>query len=353
MINSKSKYFLAANSGEGFVSYFEDFCKKADGFHIFIIKGGPGTGKSSFMKKMAKKASKIGIDSIFCPCSSDPDSLDGVIFPERKIAFFDGTAPHIIEPQLVGVKEEILNLGQFWQRERLNENKNKIEKLTKENKFLHTLASNYIKSASLILKNDYLNACDLLLTEKAEKYAKYLSKKEIKKIKATYGKEEVCFLNGITPKGIISYGDTILKISKKQIILADKFGAFSNVVLELLRKSALLCGLNIITVRNPFLPSVLLDAVIIPALDLSIVREYDFLSLASSSRRIHAERFYKASPSISQNLYPQILETAVDTLKKAKSVHDELEKEYINAMDFFSLENFAEKFSTTLFGDIV
>ncbi len=351
MINSKFKYFLAANSGEGFVSYFEDFIKNADGFHIFIIKGGPGTGKSSFMKKMAKKASENEIEAIFCPCSSDPDSLDGVIFPELKIAIFDGTAPHILEPRLVGVKEEILNFGEFWQSKCLKDSKEKIEKLTKENKFLHTLASNYIKSASLILKNDYLKACDLCLTEKAEKYAEYLCKKELKRTKGAKGKESICFLTGVTPKGIIGFEETVLKLSKKQIIIADKYGAFSNIVLASLRKSALLYGLDIITVKNPFLPSCLLDAVVIPCLNLSFLREYDFLSLSSPSRRIHAERFYNPAPCLSQNLYPQILETAVDTLKKAKSVHDQLEKEYIKAMDFGALESFAEKFSTILLGD--
>ncbi len=350
MIKKEPKYFLAANSGEGFVSYFEDLINSAEGFHFFIIKGGPGTGKSSFMKKMTKIALENGNDCILCPCSSDPDSLDGVIIPDLKTAFFDGTAPHIIEPQLIGIKEEILNFGQFWQSENLIENKGKIEKLTKENKFLHTLASNYIKSASLILKNDYLKACDLLLTEKAEKYAEYLCKKELKKAKGKNTRENVCFLTGITPKGIVSFEETVLRFSKKQIIIADKFGAFSNIVLKHLRKSALIRGLEIITVKNPFLPSSLLDAVIIPSLDLSFVREYDFLRVTSIARRTRSERFYKALPSLSQNLYPQILETAVDTLKKAKSVHDELEKEYINAMDFTALEKFAEDFSATLFG---
>ncbi len=350
MIKKEPKYFLAANSGEGFVSYFEDFINNADGFHIFIIKGGPGTGKSSFMKKMAKRASKNKIESVFCPCSSDPNSLDGVIFPKNKIAFFDGTAPHIIEPHLVGIKEEILNFGQFWHTERLKESREKIEKLTKENKFFHLMASNYIKSASLIFKNDYHNALSLVLKEKAQKYAEYLCKKELKKAKDSLGKESLCFLGGITPKGIISFDQTLSDFSKRQIILDDKYGAFANIVLEQVRANAQLLGLEIITIKNPFLPSLLLDGVIIPNLNLSFVREYEFLKLNSSSRRIHAERFYKEKPSLSQNLYPQILSSAVSTLKNAKSVHDELEKEYIKAMDFTALEKFAEDFSATLFG---
>lgn len=344
MTKTNPKYFLAANSGEGFVSYFEDFIKKADDFRIFIIKGGPGTGKSSFMKKMAKSANDKGIDTVFCPCSSDPDSLDGVIFPKSKIAFFDGTAPHTLEPQLVGTKEEILNFGQFWQRDVLCEKKETIKSLTGENKLLHQKASNYIKSATLILKNDYISASSLLYKEKSEKYAEYLCKKELKKTKDTFGKENICFLSGITPKGIISFDKTISTL-KNQIIIDDKYGAFANIVLEKFSATALSHGLDIITIKNPFLPSMLIDSVIIPSLELCITREYEFLKLQTSARRIHAERFYKEKPCLSQNLYSEILSSAVSTLKDAKSVHDELEKEYINAMDFALLEKFAEKMS--------
>lgn len=348
MTKTNPKFFLASNSGEGFVSYFEYFCKNADDFHIFIIKGGPGTGKSSFMKKMANKVADNENSAVFCPCSSDPDSLDGVIFPKSKIAFFDGTAPHIIEPQLVGIKEEILNFGQFWQAERLKERRESIEKLTNENKFLHQKASNYIKSASFILKNDYISALSLLYSEKTQKYAEYLCKKELKKSKNSFGKENLCFLSGITPKGIVCFDKTLFEFSNRQIILDDKCGAFANTVLEKVRATALSLGLDIITIKNPFLPSLLLDAVIIPCLNLSFVREYEFLNLATSSRKIHAERFYKEKPSLSEHLYSQILTSAVSTLKNAKSVHDELEKEYIKAMDFTSLEKFAEKFSKLL-----
>ncbi|MBQ8793259.1 MAG: hypothetical protein IJZ63_00755 [Clostridia bacterium] len=56
MKNEFSKYFLAANSAEGFVSHFGDNYDYADGWRAYIIKGGPGTGKSSFMKYITAKA---------------------------------------------------------------------------------------------------------------------------------------------------------------------------------------------------------------------------------------------------------------------------------------------------------
>ena len=46
-------------------------------------------------------------------CSSDNNSLDGIVIPKLKIAILDGTA-HVVDPVFPGVVDEIINLGQFW-----------------------------------------------------------------------------------------------------------------------------------------------------------------------------------------------------------------------------------------------
>ena len=53
MKKSDIKYFLAANSCEGFYSVFDKAYLPDGEWRAYIIKGGPGTGKSSFMKRFA------------------------------------------------------------------------------------------------------------------------------------------------------------------------------------------------------------------------------------------------------------------------------------------------------------
>lgn len=48
------------------------------------------------------------IDHIYC--SSDSNSLDGIIINNRKTAVVDGTSPHVIEPKAPGAVEEYINL---------------------------------------------------------------------------------------------------------------------------------------------------------------------------------------------------------------------------------------------------
>ena len=43
-------YFLGANSKNGFYSLYDELF--AGEYRLHIIKGGPGTGKSSFMRKI-------------------------------------------------------------------------------------------------------------------------------------------------------------------------------------------------------------------------------------------------------------------------------------------------------------
>ena len=88
------RYFLGANTAKGFFSVYEDFCKPDSGNFLYVIKGGPGCGKSSFMKAIGRAAEDAGLDVEYVLCSGDPDSLDAVVFPALNTAIVDGTAPH-------------------------------------------------------------------------------------------------------------------------------------------------------------------------------------------------------------------------------------------------------------------
>ena len=104
-------YFLAANSGRGFFSLYDQF--PPAGAFLHIIKGGPGTGKSSFMRRIREAAQQRGYDTETILCSGDPDSLDGLYIPALGLAWVDGTAPHVQEPEVFGGTADYVNLGAY------------------------------------------------------------------------------------------------------------------------------------------------------------------------------------------------------------------------------------------------
>ncbi len=137
------EYYAAANGFSGFRSYFDEVFYHSGMSGIFILKGGPGTGKSTLMRKILEFFSKkeYRCDAIFC--SSDISSLDGVIIDGR-VAVIDGTAPHETDTKLPGALDEIINLGNGWRGEKLKSSRKKIEELNYNKKQNYISAYKYL-----------------------------------------------------------------------------------------------------------------------------------------------------------------------------------------------------------------
>ncbi len=87
-------YFLGTTAPGGFADFFRQLCDNASPLRTYIIKTGPGCGKSTMMRRIGARIIKEGYSIEFIHCSSDPDSLDGLICHQLGFAIVDGTAPH-------------------------------------------------------------------------------------------------------------------------------------------------------------------------------------------------------------------------------------------------------------------
>jgi len=121
------EYFLGANTGGGFYSLYDNFLK--DGDFLYILKGGPGCGKSTFMRRIGQAAEEAGYTVEYILCSGDPSSLDGVYITDLGVAFADGTAPHVLEADFPAVQSNYVNLGVFYDQEALAPFRAEIETL--------------------------------------------------------------------------------------------------------------------------------------------------------------------------------------------------------------------------------
>ena len=92
--SNQIQYFLGANSPQGFYSLYPELLAPEQASVIYILKGGPGCGKSTLMRQVAARAEEEGETVEYILCSGDPDSLDAVLLPGRRAALVDGTAPH-------------------------------------------------------------------------------------------------------------------------------------------------------------------------------------------------------------------------------------------------------------------
>ncbi len=335
----QAKFFLGANSPEGFVSLFSDCYSAALGWHTYIIKGGPGTGKSTLMKRVAEHFLKRGEECVLCPCSSDPSSLDGLIFPKKRIAVLDGTSPHIVEPKIPGASEEIINLGDCWKTAKLMDSRMEIIEKTKENRLFHKKASNYISAAGAIARDIRETAESAAEKGKAKLFGRSLLKKYLPKKEG----EPIIwrrFLSGITPRGLVFYRSTIENFADTRVLISDPFGGVAPIILGEILEGIYKSGYEAIICACPLDPSKT-EHIFLPELGLYFGTINRYLEVTPTERVIHSRRFMdmralheeRGRIKASRRLLSELIDLASDSLSDAKLCHDELEAYYIGAMD--------------------
>lgn len=84
--------FFGASTAEGAVNFIDELTEDLNS--RYFIKGRPGTGKSTFLKRLGEAARQKGLDTETYYCSFDPKSLDMIVIRELSLCVFDSTAPH-------------------------------------------------------------------------------------------------------------------------------------------------------------------------------------------------------------------------------------------------------------------
>ena len=352
-------FFMGANTPDGFHSLFQGLYFPEKGWRLYIIKGGPGTGKSTLMKKIA---AECDIRGLFCErifCSSDPKSLDGVIIPSLKISIADGTSPHVIEPKYPGASEKFVDLGAFRDDRALMKNREIIIEKTKENSACHKKSTEFLFAARSC-END--TASVVIPTMKMGTLHRFSEKLATAKLTADGADEGLIhkrFLSAFTPDGFVIFNESFLSMCEKRVVLYDSLGCASSVILKVLSLRAAEKGISGYICYSPLFPDSRPEQLIFPQLSLGFYVANSPLSDAfGECFKVDCMRFYdrealsrhKNRISFNKRSRDEMFSGAVQSMKRAKAVHDELEKYYITAMDFDSMSLYAEKLIDEIFG---
>ena len=148
-------FFLGANSGEGFQSLYPDLADLEKIRDLIVLKGGPGVGKSTFMKQVGRAAEEAGQQVEYIWCSGDPDSLDAVLLPECAAAVVDGTSPHVVEPRYPAAVDRYVNLGQFYDVDALKKRRLEVVTHTEAYKEAYQRAFHCLKAARQVERSAF------------------------------------------------------------------------------------------------------------------------------------------------------------------------------------------------------
>ena len=339
--------FLGTNAETGFFSLYEDYINKIK--NTYIIKGGPGTGKSTLMKKIAATAKEKGYTLEYIHCSSDPKSLDGIYIKEKDTCILDGTAPHLLEPPYPGAVGKLINLYDFWDTDFLNKHSSEIKKINHEISSLYERAYLYIGAVGKLQKD--LNKIGLACTNKIKLkgFFERLCSKYIKNTEGIYEDKKI-FLSSVTPDGYISYSDIFSNENFKTIVIEDEYGVSAK-ALEIIKNRALKCGHKIYSCYSPINPYQL-EHLIIETANLNICTSNTLHSIEPKPYcRINISRFFyndtvknhKEKINFLIKARDEILNEAVKLLNECHNRHDCLEEIYKTAVDFEALKLYTDK----------
>ena len=340
------KYFLGANTAVGFVGYAEETYDADDGWRMYLIKSGPGTGKSSLMRKLYERMMALGVEGEVFSCSSDPSSLDGVRFPSLKMGMLDATAPHVTEPQFWGAVEQIVPLSVCMDEEKLHGEAEKIVLLTRQNRALHARVRQYIHAASAMLRENRRIAEAAVDVDKVRRLAARTARQEFGTADGD-GRVTHRFLSAVTPQGVLTEYGTLQALCPRIYSIEDEDGAASRLFLEELLRHALATGADAVVCPCPLSPHDGAEHLLFPSLGVGFTTSNEAHKVDFPVyRRIHATRFTEAEAmsarrqrmSFNRRAARELLEQASATAAEAKAVHDAMEAYSIAAMDWAHAE---------------
>ena len=343
-------FFLGALSPSGFSGWFHEAAADP-AVTAYLVKAGPGCGKSTLMRRLAAadaahtcERGAARIERIHC--SSDPDSLDGVLCTDVGALFLDATAPHTLDCRYPGAAERVVSLYDALDNGYLAAHRGEILAAGRRNSALLQQAGAQFALACGVLTQRRALAAQALDTDKMRRFGRYLAGKTMPARRhAAPGKQEHRLLSAPTPQGLTAYRETVVSLADTVYALQDPCGVAAPLLRQLAEHArtngydAILCHCATDQTK--------LDHLLIPSLRLAFATSNPWHPMElPGQKNLHMRRFLcpeaartlRADLNAARRTADALLGRTCALQAKAKAVHDELEKYYITAADFTAVE---------------
>jgi len=347
--------FAGTLTSEGFVSFYDEILPIEETRNTIIIKGPSGSGKSTYIKKLAADFENEGYVVERLHCSNDVNSLDGVCIPQLGICVFDGTAPHEINPT-VPIVEQVFNTSKFIDVEKVLLSRDELTSLIAEKSALSQRASNYLKSAYYVYRNN-THIFEGLMNKTA------LNKLSVKLVaglpaisSSGKGTNRRFFATALTPNGHKNFTNTFLNksFSSRVYMLKARDGMGADLILSDIRAAANKRGFDTESFLCPIKPSKI-EHLTIPELRLCYTTSNRYHPLrAQVYSEINLKKLcapmcmYEGEIKYNDRLFKKLASKTMSAMQASRSVHEQIEQLYIRAMDFKKLDKAYQQLTISL-----
>ena len=341
---TESCVYAGMNGYGGYAPLLQDLLKECG--LVFILKGTPGCGKSTLMKRLCARAERTGKECAVIRCSADTNSLDAVIFPELGIAVADGTAPHVLEPALPLVDGVIIDLTGEYTKEFRSSYGERLRSLDGAKKKAYAEAYSMLGAAGRIdeaMKRSAKWATD---AQKLKSFAE----RTVRKYAKERGNAEfvpcACF-NGngssFSPPARI-----------KKLTVVKDFYSLSGALLKAMAETCAKENKAHTVIPSPVDPDVPCGVILG---ENAFVSDRYFVpagEVAVNTRRFADKELYsrvKARLAFCERLYRELLARAAQYMREAAGYHGSIEKIYSLASDYSKADKAYIMLCESIFGE--
>lgn len=328
------RMFPGGNTSEGFYSYHK-YIGNNNLKKIFILKGSPGSGKSTLMSQIGEMMRSDGHNIEYHHCPSDKDSVDGLVVCDLKIAILDGTSPHMIDPELPGIVDEIIDLGKYINSKRIVKYKKEIVEAKKNNKKCYRRTYAYFRAAKEVLDEIVKNNCETVEFGEINKIINELIEEIYgqKDKKIIIGRERHLFSRAFTPDGLVDHTDTLINNIEKVYFVKGEYGTGKSTLLKEIYKEGIVRGFNVEVFHEPLIPQKI-GTIVIPELNVAITTS--ILAENDCYKSIDLNRYFNSRFKIEEDykMFSNLIDAGINSLYGARKNHDILENLYHQAIDF-------------------
>lgn len=342
-VGKERAFFISANGYNGFRTEQGALYRSENFERVFVILGGPGTGKSSLLRKVAERGVAEGAECEYIYCSSDPNSLDGILLRKgaHAVAMLDGTAPHERGAPVPGSIDELVHLGVCWDADRLKERRQEILSRMRESAACYTQARRYLSLAGAAA-GALGDELDLIIDEKKLQNA---VRRELRTLRTTAEPfERTRYISACGTGGVVRL-NTFLEESEV-VHITNECGAAHRYLSEM-RKQLCAAGCYGYWVFASCFDEKSVEGIYLP----QNKRLYLTSDFTTSGKKINIKRFFHPQNEAHERVHirrflrmrGEMICAATGALAQAGAQHFALEEIYGDAMDFGKKEAITEE----------
>lgn len=341
LYNGKSKYVLSSTfTQKGLISCLPDLI--AGLRRVYILKGAPGTGKSTFIRFIGGSMAERGYEVEYWVSALDAFNPEGVHIPQLDTAVVNGSGTACLEPRYPNVTEYLVNLGEYLDKDAVQEQALKIIGHIQGQEKGHKEAIAYLQKAGEAyrqIKKGHVSHLNMgrLYELAGEIYGAAT---------IPLDKEKHYFASAMTAGGYVNYVGEISKGCRERFILTGPAGSGKSTILAEIARLGTEKGHNVEYFHSGLDPESLL-MIILPAFRTAVIDAGELrpdprigdkvINTEALLCDFDPEKARTVYSAVKRN-YEALLGRAQEELEKAREELKALKGLYAGTMDFTSLD---------------